>query len=321
MTYRVNENRGYVIVSSIINTLKVNNVVKLAPVKINLKKKMLAVNYKNILTHNKLISFSRRSIVSTICRRTARPSSSEKQTNTNETKKEIDVHRRPLTEHEIQKIINLENIHIVTKFQAKLPQRPPLVQNFFIGKIDQQLLTYPQMMDVKDFNEMEKKLELVTSYFLNSAATPYELRHRDLSNQTVTDLCHMKLFGSSVPQKYGGSGNFKSEMNWASETEANDIKSFLILAGHRLAVEAISDHGNTSQQNQYLMDMAKGLLIYTKNMHNLCERMYAISILLLIFHSGEIIGAICLYDPLNKVDTNRVTVMKSNDGDYILNGT
>lgn len=37
-------------------------------------------------------------------------------------------------------------------------------------------------------------------------------------------------------------------------------------------------------------------------------------------HSGEVIGAICLPDPLSKTDTNRVTVMKSNDGDYILNG-
>lgn len=216
---------------------------------------MLAMNYKKILIHSKLIGFSRRTIVSTICRETAKPSSSEKLTAT--TKKEIEVHR-PLTEHEIQKIVNLDNIHLVTKYQTKMPQRPPLVQNFFIGKVDQELLTYPQVMDVKDFNEMGKKLQIVTSYFSNSAATPYELRHRDLSNQTVADLRHMKLFGSSVPQNYAGSGNFKSEMNWASESEASDIKSFFVLAGHRLAVEAISDHGNTSQQNQYLMDMAKG---------------------------------------------------------------
>lgn len=215
---------------------------------------MLAINYKKILIHKKLIDVSRRTIASTICRETAKPSSSERITNT---KKEIEVHR-PLTEHEIQKIVNLENIHLVTKFQTKLPQRPPLVKDFFVGKVDQQLLTYPQVMEVKDFNEMGKKLETVTSYFLNSSATPYELRHRDLSEQTVADLCHLKLFGSSVPQNYAGSGNFRSEMNWASESEANDVKSFLVLAGHRLAVEAISDHGNTSQKNQYLMDMAKG---------------------------------------------------------------
>lgn len=216
---------------------------------------MLATNYKKVLTHNKLIGVSRRTIASTIWRKTAKPSSSEQLTNT--IKDEIQVHR-PLTEHEIQKIVNLENIHLVTKYQTKMPQRPPLVQNFFIGKVDQELLTYPQVMQVKDFNEMQKKLGTVTSYFFNSAVTPCELRHRDLSNQTVADLRHMQLFGSSVPQNYAGAGNFKSEMNWASESEANDLKSFSVLAAHRMAVEAITDHGNTSQKNQYLMDMAKG---------------------------------------------------------------
>lgn len=224
---------------------------------------MLAVTYKNILNPNKLISFSRRLIVTTKYRGTAKPSSSSTPTenHTNATKNEIDV-QRPLTEGEIQKIINLENIHIVTKFQTKLPQRPPLLENFFIGKIDEQLLTYPQVVSVKDFNETAKQLELTSTYFSNSsAAAPYDRHHRDLCDQTMADLRHMKLFGLSVPQQYAGSGYFKSEMNWATESEANDIKSFLVLAGHRMAVEAISDHGNTSQHNQYLMDMAKGRLI------------------------------------------------------------
>lgn len=250
---------------------------------------MWTVKCKNILIQNKLIDLSRRWIVSTIHRRSAKLSSSETPQNT--TQKEIDVHR-PLSEHEIKKIIDLKDIHIVTKFQSKLPQRPPLVKNFFIGKIDQALLTYPQMMDVKDFNEMTKKLEPISSYFSNNGNAPYDERHRDLSNQTITNLRNMKLFGSSVHQRYAGSGYFKSEMNWASESEANDIKSFLVMASHRVAVEAILDHGNTSQQNQYLMDMAR----------------------------GDVIGAICLHDPLNKDDTKRVTVTKSNDGDYILNG-
>lgn len=221
---------------------------------------MLTLNYKNILTQKNLINFSCRSIVTTIWRTTAKPSSSS--STENQRKKEIDV-QRPLTEHEIQKIINLENIHIVTKFQTKSPQRPPLIKNFFVGKIDEVLLTYPQVMAVKDFNEMSKKFEPISSYFSNSAATPYDQRHRDLCNQTMDDFRRMKLFGLSVPQQYAGSGYFKSEMNWATESEANDIKSFLVLAAHRMAVEAISDHGNTSQHNQYLMDMAKGWLTLT----------------------------------------------------------
>lgn len=35
---------------------------------------------------------------------------------------------------------------------------------------------------------------------------------------------------------------------------------------------------------------------------------------------GEVIGAVCLHDPLNLADTKRISVTKSHDGDYILNG-
>lgn len=178
-------------------------------------------------------------------------------TKTDADQKDVGVYR-PLTEDEIQKIINLDNINIVTKFQKKLPQRPPLVTNFFIGKVDNELLAYPQVIELKDFNEMREKLQPISDYFIDNAKQPIDLRFQDLSNQMVADFQRMKLFGSSVHQRFAGSGYFKSEMHFASESEANDIKSFLILAGHRLAVEAISDHGDISQQSEYLMAMAKG---------------------------------------------------------------
>lgn len=177
--------------------------------------------------------------------------------NKNLDQKDVETYR-PLNEKEIQKIINLDNIHIVTKYQTKLPQRPPLIQNFFIGKVDNELLTYPQVMAVKDFNEMVEKFKPISNYFVNSACTPIDLQFRDVSNQMVNDFRGMKLFGSSVHQRFGGSGFFKSEMNLASESEANDVKSYLMLAGHRLAVEAVLDHGDFTHHSQYMMEMAKG---------------------------------------------------------------
>lgn len=167
---------------------------------------------------------------------------------------------QPLTENEIQKIINLDNIHIVTKYQQKKPQRPPLLQNFFIGKVDNELLTYPEVMEVKDFNSMRDKLKPITDYFTKDAKAPIDLRFRDVSNKMLTDFRNMKLFGANVHQRYAGLGNFTSEMAWSTESEANDLKSYLVLAAHRLAVEAISGHGNTSQQTEYLMEMGKGLI-------------------------------------------------------------
>lgn len=222
---------------------------------------MFLRHLKNSLVKNNSVHFLRRSIVSS----SSRHQSTTTSTNNEQAKNQKNIETyRPLSEDEIQKIVNLDNIHIVTKFQTKLPQRPPLVQNFFIGKIDREILTYPEVMAVKDFQEMSEKLSTIANYFSNVARSPTILRFRDVSNQMLGDFRNMKLFGASVHQRFGGVGYFKSEMNRASESEANDIKSYLFLAGHRLAVEAIHDHGNISQHNQFLMDMAKGTLYQWK---------------------------------------------------------
>lgn len=214
---------------------------------------MFLTRIKNVTAINKRISC--RSIEFTVSSRTSKIIPVNTKTDTNQ--KDVGVYR-PLTEDEIQKIINLDNINIVTKFQTKLPQRPPLVKNFFIGKVDNELLAYPQVIQLKDLIEMREKLQPISDYFITNAKQSIDLRFRDVSNQMVADFQRMKLFGSSVHQRFAGTGYFKSELNFASECEANDIKSFLMLAGHRLAVEAISDHGDISQHNEYLMAMAKG---------------------------------------------------------------
>lgn len=224
---------------------------------------------------------------------------------------------RPLSENEIQKIINLDNIHIVTKSQQKRPQRQPLLLNFFIGKIDREMLTYPQVMDLKDFEEMAKRLSPLSDYFENNMKTPFDLRFRDISNEMLADFRSMKLFGSNVREKYGGRGYFKSEMTWASESEANDLKSFLVLAGHQLAVEAITDHGDENQHNQYLMEMAKGKF----KLGDSVTYSYPYVIFLLSFHSGEIIGSTCLFDPLSNDGSITVSKTTTPHGDeYVLNG-
>lgn len=216
---------------------------------------MLLKHLKNGLAKQNPTHFFRRSIFSTSNRASAKASSE----NVEKKEQKSVESRRPLTEDEIQKIINLDNIHVVTKFQHKLPQRPPLIKNFFIGKIDTELLTYPEVMEVKEFNGLVEDVRPVTNYFVNNVcATEPDLRFRDVSNQMIADFQRLKLFGASVHQRFGGQGLFKSELNYAIEAEANDIKSFSVLAGHRLAVEAISDHGNVSHHSQFLMDMAKG---------------------------------------------------------------
>lgn len=219
---------------------------------------MFLVNLKNSVNWTLAAHMTRRGISSTICRASTKLTPSS---NTFRIQKKSDGNKvetyKPLTEDEIQKIINVDNINIITKFQTKRPQRAPLLLNFFIGKIDRELLTYPQI-ELKDVDAMVESINPIGDCFVNSTKTPVDLRFRDLSNKMLVDFRHLKLFGSNVGEKYGGRGLFKGEMAWSSESEANDVKSYLVLAGHRLAVEVITEHGSESQQNEYLMEMAKG---------------------------------------------------------------
>lgn len=166
--------------------------------------------------------------------------------------------RQNITEEEIQKIINLDNIHIVTKKQTKLPERPPLVENFFIGTADRELFPYPQVIDIDDYNKLIEKLEPINSFFAEKSKTAKDPTTKDISKELLIDLQRMKLLGTSISQQFGGLGYFVSETAYASECEANDVKLALILGGHRLVAEAILNHGTVEQHNKYLMDMAKG---------------------------------------------------------------
>lgn len=218
---------------------------------------ILVTYYKYAFVKNISNPSIRRFISSTAHKLSASANSQKENANKSNNENTLESYQ-PLTENEIQKIINLDNIHVVTKYQQKKPQRPPLIQNFFIAKVDNELLTYPEVMEVKDFNSIRDKLKPISEYFSKDVKAPVDLRFRDVSNKMLTDFRNMKLFGANVHQRYGGLGNFTSEMAWSTESEANDLKSYFVLAAHRLAVEAISGHGNTSQQTEYLMEMAKG---------------------------------------------------------------
>lgn len=185
-----------------------------------------------------------------VCRHFGKPASATAADQT--TSSQIEK-REQLSENEIQKIINLDNIHIVTRFQTKGPQRAALLKNFFIGLADQDLLAYPEVIEIKDYEKLTERLKPHTEYF-KQAVVP----GNDVSDEMLNAFRRLKLFGWSISQQFAGEGYFKSETLLASECEAIDLRSALIISGHRLAAEAISEHGTAHHREEYLMDLAKG---------------------------------------------------------------
>lgn len=171
--------------------------------------------------------------------------------------------RKTLTEKEIQKIINLDNIHLETKIQKRSAERQPLVKNFFVGQVDRELLTYPQVIENDDYLKLVETLQPVHSYFAEKSKKSFDTESRDLSNELRSDLQRMQIFGRTVPEKFGGLGYFNSEANLATECECVDVKFAEIIGGHRLAVDAIAAHGTIAQKDKYLLDLGKGTSLYT----------------------------------------------------------
>lgn len=162
--------------------------------------------------------------------------------------------------YDIEKIINLDNIRIVTKVQKKKPEREPLVKNFFVSTVDKDLLGYPQVIDYEDYDKFLQSLKPITDYFQNKV--DYIDTENDIPKTIVSDLKRMKIFGSAVGELYGGIGHFKTESTLASESEAIDLNTFLFINRHRLVTEAIADHGTPEQRDRYLPDLAKGTFSY-----------------------------------------------------------
>lgn len=185
--------------------------------------------------------------------------------NTNENVVESNAHsiiqRETLTEQEIQKIINMDNIHVQTKFQIRLPERGPLVKNFFVGKVDSELMAYPQVIDIVTYEKLVETLRPVHSYFEEKSKKSFDADARDISNDLLSELKRLQVFGRTVPEKLGGIGYFNSEANLASECESVDVKFAEIIGSHRMATEAISLHGTTQQKEKYLYDLGQGLSI------------------------------------------------------------
>lgn len=220
---------------------------------------MFVVRYKSIFPRPNSIPLLRRSITITPTW-TAQNAAQDRnaQAKGSQRGNKVQDYLPPLTEDEIQKITNTDHIMYVTKVRQKKPERKPLLKNFFIGEVDAHLLTYPQVMTVKEVAAFQTLVAKHQRYFSEDIGKCAQRSEYDVPNAMLAEYLRLKSFGANVEQRFGGMGNFSSEMSWLSETEALDLRSFFVLGAHRLAVEAITDHGSDNHHIEYLARMARG---------------------------------------------------------------
>ena len=138
----------------------------------------------------------------------------------------------------------------------KNPKREPLVRNFFLGKVDKELLAYPEVVMDEDLVSLYKN---TSSYgnFLDEQI----FNSKSETSSKLESLKAGEAFGFNVSQKYGGKGFLKTETMFGSEIEAHNLSFCNLLNNHRLVTQIISEHGSDNQKLKYLPKLASGEMI------------------------------------------------------------
>ncbi|XP_055390028.1 complex I assembly factor ACAD9, mitochondrial [Condylostylus longicornis] len=146
---------------------------------------------------------------------------------------------------------------IHTKIRAKLPARPPLAKNFFLGNVDKELLAFPEVISRDEMSKLQEETKMIEQFFENFNQTD----SNKLKNNLIDELRKGGLFGLNISQIYDGKEYIWSEGLIASQFEIKQPDTALLLLGHRIVCDVINVYGTEEQKQKYLPSLANGSLV------------------------------------------------------------
>ncbi|CAG5133700.1 unnamed protein product, partial [Candidula unifasciata] len=161
--------------------------------------------------------------------------------------------------HKSDAVTQKEPLGEVGTFKAELKPKltEPLVQNFFLGKLDPIFLVYPQVskQELEQINELVAPIERFYDT-LDSRSIDENAKIPDDVLQQVKDL---GLFGLLIPEQYGGLGLNAVQYARVNEVTGRDGAIAVTLAAHQsIGLKAILLAGTEEQKQKYLPKLATG---------------------------------------------------------------
>lgn len=152
------------------------------------------------------------------------------------------------------------NTNMKTTFQAasKKPARIPLVKSMFCGKVDTDLLAYPECISRDDMNELTTEVDAVRAYFEQTLDSPAILAEKNIPQNVLDELRGLGAFGSNVPAPLGGRGYVETGNAFNGEAEAEDLNVATMLNAHRLVTQLVNESSNDALKSKYLPRLARG---------------------------------------------------------------
>lgn len=168
---------------------------------------------------------------------------------------------------QVQKSDDRYNRKVKTIYaKGKKPQRQPLIKNFFCGKVDTELLAYPEVVPREEMENLEKDIKISNNFFQQNVNSEDILAKKHIPINVITKLKESLAFGTNVPHLFGGRGYGTTENCYFSESETADINVATTLNSHRLVVQVISECGSEEQKTKFLPLLATGKLEYFFNL-------------------------------------------------------
>lgn len=183
------------------------------------------------------------------------------------------------TATEEQKEVSVRQKIQLWKSSVKKVKRQPFVKNFFCGKIDTDLLAFPEILDKKLVKDIEHSVQSINELYRNKVDSDKIRVDGKIPEDVLSELKEMGLLGRLIPSEYGGLDLNYTAMVRLNEALSLDWSVCSALGAHEfLAAQVLLLAGNEEQKAKYLPALA----------------------------SGKCIGAVCFSEPVSGVDLNSI---------------
>lgn len=171
------------------------------------------------------------------------------------------------TAHEIQPVTTESNdksekrlktfeklTNVSKKVRTKKPNRPPFAKNLFLGKFDNEILTYPQL-EKEDYDGLEKD----SSTLQNVLKQSHMVNCKSLAEKSFRqNLSDYKAIGLQAPQLMNARGCNYSESFKFLETLSEHNLAQSIVTHEQLAVQVLITYADDNLKRKYLLPLISG---------------------------------------------------------------
>lgn len=137
---------------------------------------------------------------------------------------------------------------IKPKHYKKKPQKPPFAKNLFLGVFDTDILAYPETLDKKMVELLEKDIVPIKDFFENVD----DKRQKHITKNYLANLSKLKLIGLQASIFSGGRQLTLTETCRYLEEMAENSSRIGVVDSEMLGIQMLIKYGIAEQHKKYL---------------------------------------------------------------------